>query len=61
VVVVHVTGAASGLTREEQRDTVRRLLLASGIIDLSGLIAWLRSIGYDDPLMPAPPPRPAAP
>ncbi|HZQ98278.1 MAG TPA: sugar phosphate isomerase/epimerase family protein [Chloroflexota bacterium] len=50
VVVVHVNDAVAGVPRDEQQDRVRRLPLASGVIDLAGFMRALVEIGYDGPI-----------
>ena len=50
VVVVHVNDAVAGLSADQQEDRVRRLPLASGVIDLAGFMGALRRIGYDGPV-----------
>jgi sugar phosphate isomerase/epimerase len=54
VVLVHVNDAPSGVARDEQDDHVRRLPMATGVIDLPGFMAALRTIGYDGPVTPEP-------
>jgi sugar phosphate isomerase/epimerase len=58
VVVVHVNDAPAGIAVEEQDDHVRRLPLATGVIDLAGFMGALRRIGYDGPVTVEPFDRP---
>jgi sugar phosphate isomerase/epimerase len=50
VVVVHVNDAPAGIPIDQQDDHVRRLPLATGVIDLAGFMGALRRIGYDGPV-----------
>jgi sugar phosphate isomerase/epimerase len=54
VVVVHVNDAPEGVDREEQIDNVRRLPMATGVIDLPGFMRKLAAMDYDGPVMPEP-------
>jgi len=54
VVVVHVNDAPPGIPIAKQIDTQRRLPMETGVLDLPGFIAKLRTIGYDGPVAPEP-------
>ncbi|MGV3614616.1 MAG: sugar phosphate isomerase/epimerase family protein [Fimbriimonas sp.] len=54
VVYVHVNDAPEGVHVDEQRDNVRRLPAATGVIDIAGFAAVLREIGYDGPVAAEP-------
>jgi len=54
VVYVHINDAPAGIPVERQRDTVRRLPGATGIIDLAGFLGALGHIGYNGPVTPEP-------
>lgn len=54
VVAVHLNDAPEGIARDEQTDTVRRLPGETGVIDLTGFLGALDSIGYDGPVMAEP-------
>src|SRR5690349_1882661 len=54
VVVVHVNDAPAGIAIDEQDDHVRRLPCATGVIDLAGFMAALRTLGYDGPVTAEP-------
>lgn len=54
VVTVHVNDAPVGVARDELIDTVRRLPMETGVIDLPGFIRRLDEMGYDGPVTPEP-------
>jgi sugar phosphate isomerase/epimerase len=54
VVTVHVNDAPAGVARDEQIDTVRRLPMETGVIDLPGFMHKLDEMGYDGPVTPEP-------
>jgi sugar phosphate isomerase/epimerase len=54
VVVVHVNDAPEGITRDELMDTIRRLPMETGVIDLPGFMRRLDGMGYDGPVMAEP-------
>jgi sugar phosphate isomerase/epimerase len=54
VVTVHVNDAPSGVARDEQIDTIRRLPMETGVIDLPGFMRKLTEMGYDGPVTAEP-------
>jgi sugar phosphate isomerase/epimerase len=54
VVIVHVNDAPEGIARDELMDTVRRLPMETGVIDLPGFMRKLDAMGYDGPVMAEP-------
>lgn len=50
VVNVHVNDAPAGVDRDEQRDNVRLLPAASGVIDIATFMKHLDRMGYDGPV-----------
>lgn len=54
VVQVHINDAPAGVPVDEQRDNVRDLPGATGVIDLAGFLAALAGMGYDGPVTPEP-------
>lgn len=54
VVYVHVNDAPAGLHRDEQVDNVRALPGETGVIDITGFLQALQSIGYAGPVTPEP-------
>lgn len=54
VVIVHVNDAPEGIARDELMDTVRRLPMETGVIDLPGFMRKLDGMGYDGPVMAEP-------
>jgi sugar phosphate isomerase/epimerase len=50
IITVHVNDAPPGVALEEHIDSVRRLPMESGVIDLPGLLRKLAQMGYDGPL-----------
>jgi sugar phosphate isomerase/epimerase len=54
IVTVHVNDAPKGFARDEQIDTVRRLPMETGVIDLPGFMRKLDEMGYDGPVTPEP-------
>lgn len=54
VVYVHVNDAIAGVDVDQQLDQVRDLPGASGVIDITGFLQALKSIGYDGPITPEP-------
>lgn len=50
VVAVHVNDAPTGIAQDEQIDSVRRLPMETGVIDLPGFIRKLAQLGYDGPV-----------
>jgi len=54
VVYVHVNDAPAGVPTDEQRDNVRALPGATGVIDIAGFLQALQGIGYDGPVVPEP-------
>ena len=51
VVYVHVNDAPQGVAIDDQIDSVRDLVGATGVIDLKGFLGALRKIGYDGPVV----------
>jgi sugar phosphate isomerase/epimerase len=54
IIYVHVNDGAEGRTAEEQIDNDRRLPLATGAIDAPTFVAFLKSVGYDGPVVTEP-------
>ncbi len=54
IVYVHVNDAPAGVPLEELQDGVRALPGESGVIDIAGFLAALRTIGYDGPVATEP-------
>ena len=54
IVQVHVNDAPAGLAIEAQKDSVRDLPGATGVIDLTGFLKCLAAMGYDGPVTPEP-------
>jgi sugar phosphate isomerase/epimerase len=54
VVYVHVNDAPAGIDRDEQIDNVRCLPGETGVIDITGFLQALRTIGYNGPVTPEP-------
>jgi sugar phosphate isomerase/epimerase len=54
VVTVHVNDAPLGVDVDAQVDSVRCLPLETGVIDLTGFLRALQTIGYDGPVTPEP-------
>ncbi|MGC9350139.1 MAG: sugar phosphate isomerase/epimerase family protein [Anaerolineae bacterium] len=54
IVTVHVNDAPAGVPLEEQVDNVRRLPMATGVIDLPAFMRKLDELGYDGPVTPEP-------
>lgn len=54
VVYVHVNDAPAGVKVDEQLDGVRCLPAETGVIDIQGFLAALRTIGYNGPVTPEP-------
>jgi len=54
IVVVHVNDAPEGIPVDEQIDTVRRLPMETGVIDLPGFVRKLDAMRYDGPVTPEP-------
>ena len=54
VVIVHVNDAPEGIARDELMDTIRRLPMETGVIDLPGFMRKLDGMGYDGPVMAEP-------
>lgn len=54
VVQVHINDAPAGVPVDEQRDNVRDLPGATGVIDLAGFLTALEGMGYDGPVTPEP-------
>ena len=50
VVVVHVNDAVAGRRVDEQLDREREMVGATGLIDIAGFLAALRTIGYGGPI-----------
>ncbi len=50
VVCVHVNDATAGRAPDEQIDSERQMVGASGVIDIRGFLSALRKIGYDGPI-----------
>lgn len=51
VVLVHLNDAPAGVPIDQQRDSVRQLPLATGVIDLRGFLTALVKIGFDGPAL----------
>lgn len=54
VVYVHVNDAPAGVEVDAQRDPVRDLPSATGVIDIAGFLQSLQAIGYVGPVTPEP-------
>jgi sugar phosphate isomerase/epimerase len=54
IVTVHVNDAPAGVSVDEQLDNVRALPGETGVLDMSGFLQTLQSIGYDGPVTPEP-------
>ena len=54
VVYVHVNDAPAGIPVDEQIDDVRALPGETDVIDITGFLQTLASIGYDGPVTPEP-------
>jgi len=54
VVQVHVNDAPAGVPVDEQKDNVRDLPGATGVIDMAGFLGALAAMGYDGPVTPEP-------
>jgi sugar phosphate isomerase/epimerase len=54
VVYVHVNDAPRGIDVDQQIDNVRALPGETGVIDITGFLQALKSIGYDGPITPEP-------
>jgi sugar phosphate isomerase/epimerase len=54
VVYVHVNDAPRGIDVDQQIDNVRALPGETGVIDITGFLKSLKSIGYDGPITPEP-------
>jgi sugar phosphate isomerase/epimerase len=54
IVTVHVNDAPAGVPVDEQLDNVRALPGETGVLDMSGFLQTLQSIGYDGPVTPEP-------
>jgi sugar phosphate isomerase/epimerase len=50
IVVVHINDAPAGIATDEQQDGVRALPGVTGVLDLTGFLHALASIGYDGPV-----------
>ena len=46
--------APAGIATDDQRDNVRDLPGATGVIDIAGFLQALEAIGYDGPVTPEP-------
>lgn len=49
-VYVHLNDAPKGISVNEQKDNVRELPAATGVIDIGGFLGALKKIGYDGPI-----------
>ena len=54
IVIVHVNDAPAGVDREAQIDSVRKLPMTTGVIDLESFMHVLIEVGYDGPVTPEP-------
>ena len=54
VVTVHVNDAPAGVARDDQVDSVRRLPMETGVIDLPDFLRRLDETGYNGPVTPEP-------
>jgi sugar phosphate isomerase/epimerase len=54
IVTVHVNDAPAGVPVDEQVDNVRRLPMATGVIDLPAFMRKLAELDYDGPVTPEP-------
>lgn len=54
VVYVHVNDAPAGVEIDAQVDNVRALPGETGVIDITGFLKALKTIGYDGPVTPEP-------
>jgi sugar phosphate isomerase/epimerase len=54
VIYVHVNDAPAGVAIDQQVDPVRDLPGATGVIDITGFLRALKTIGYDGPITPEP-------
>jgi len=54
VVQVHVNDAPAGVPVDQQKDNVRDLPGATGVIDIAGFLKCLAAMGYDGPVTPEP-------
>jgi sugar phosphate isomerase/epimerase len=54
VVQVHVNDAPAGVPVDEQKDHIRDLPGATGVIDIAGFLKCLAGMGYDGPVTPEP-------
>jgi sugar phosphate isomerase/epimerase len=54
IVDVHVNDAPGGVAVDQQKDNVRALPGATGVIDIRGFLRGLQKIGYDGPVMAEP-------
>lgn len=54
VVQVHVNDAPAGVPVDQQKDNVRDLPGATGVIDIAGFLRCLATMGYDGPITPEP-------
>lgn len=50
IVYVHVNDATAGRSADEQIDSERQMVGASGVIDIRGFMTALHKIGYDGPV-----------
>jgi sugar phosphate isomerase/epimerase len=50
VVYVHVNDARPGRSADEQIDSERDMVGATGVVDIAGFLGALRTIGYDGPV-----------
>jgi len=54
IVACDLNDAPAGIEQDEQKDTIRELPLATGVIDTSGFLQALADIGYDGPVRAEP-------
>ncbi len=54
VVLLHVNDAPAGVAADDQIDTIRRLPMEPGVIDLPALMRKLKEMGYTGPVVPEP-------
>jgi sugar phosphate isomerase/epimerase len=54
VVQVHVNDAPAGVPVDQQKDNVRDLPGATGVIDMTAFLQCLAAMGYDGPVTPEP-------
>jgi sugar phosphate isomerase/epimerase len=51
IVNVHANDAYPGRTREEQQDLERQMPMASGIVDIEGILKVLKQLNYNGPVI----------